>query len=347
MRCIQIHYITPYPASCLVRDDAGRPKTANIGGVTRGRVSKAAVCRAVRLSDAFAGALDGALAVRTRRIGEIVAERLAAEMDAEAAKAAAKLIVPAFGKADTDTPLRTNQVAFIAGHEVDAAVEIARRAAQGHEPTPEELSGLWNGQVRAVDVALFGRMLAQNNETRKVTAAVSMAHPFTVSAAPVEMDFYVAMDDRQEDQDEAGAGFTGHQGFVSGPFYGFASFDVRQAIENLGGDVDLASRGFAAFLKALLTVSPSGKQASFGSLSRAHWAMIEMGDTTPRTLAGAFFAPVRGENQIADAARLATALAEESDRTYGESLDRKSFDMLAGKGTLADLVSAADAFIRA
>ncbi len=93
-------------------------------------------------------------------------------------------------------------------------------------------------------------------------------------------------------------------------------------------------------------MSPSGKQAAFGSLSGAHWAMIEMGDTTPRTLAGAFFAPVRGENQIADAARLASTLAAESDRVYGETLERVSFDLLAGQGSLADLLSAADAFIR-
>ena len=71
-RFLQLHVLTFYPPANLNRDDTGRPKTAVIGGTTRLRVSSQSLKRAWRTSDVFRTALEGHLASRTQRLGEVV-----------------------------------------------------------------------------------------------------------------------------------------------------------------------------------------------------------------------------------------------------------------------------------
>ncbi|MFP3422946.1 type I-E CRISPR-associated protein Cas7/Cse4/CasC, partial [Bacillus sp. SIMBA_161] len=56
---IQFHFLTAYPAACLVRDDIGQPKTMMYGAARRGRVSSASLKRAIRVSELFANRLEG------------------------------------------------------------------------------------------------------------------------------------------------------------------------------------------------------------------------------------------------------------------------------------------------
>ena len=49
-RFIQLHYLTVYPLSNPNRDDLGRPKSAQFGGVNRLRISSQSLKRAARLS---------------------------------------------------------------------------------------------------------------------------------------------------------------------------------------------------------------------------------------------------------------------------------------------------------
>src|SRR5512133_3476303 len=73
---IDVHVLQTVPPSNLNRDDTGSPKTAVFGGVRRARVSSQAWKRATRL--AFDTLLDPSeLGVRTKRIVELVAERIA------------------------------------------------------------------------------------------------------------------------------------------------------------------------------------------------------------------------------------------------------------------------------
>lgn len=45
---LQLHLLTTYPPSNPNRDDQGRPKTANLGGAPRLRLSSQSVKRALR-----------------------------------------------------------------------------------------------------------------------------------------------------------------------------------------------------------------------------------------------------------------------------------------------------------
>ncbi|MCE1685662.1 type I-E CRISPR-associated protein Cas7/Cse4/CasC, partial [Enterobacter hormaechei] len=66
---IQLHLLTSYPPANLNRDDLGRPKTAQMGGFERLRISSQSLKRHWRISDLFQDALAGHLGFRTKRFG--------------------------------------------------------------------------------------------------------------------------------------------------------------------------------------------------------------------------------------------------------------------------------------
>jgi CRISPR system Cascade subunit CasC len=175
-----------------------------------------------------------------------------------------------------------------------------------------------------------------------MTAAAEVAHPFTVDRAQVEADFYVAKDDLKPADEDLGAGFMGEQGFSAGLFYGYANIDMNQLIGNLGGDASLAYATARSFIRAALTVSPSGKKASFGSNANATWAMVERGTCAPRSLAGAFLRPVTGEDHHAEAVQRAEKLSIAMSTAYDEDWKRASMDLFAGRGSLRELLGVVD-----
>jgi CRISPR system Cascade subunit CasC len=372
-RSVQIHFLTPYPASCLVRGADGRPKQVTYGGVPRGRISSAALKRAVRTQPDFAASIaaaGGEVGIRTAGVAGLVAASLvsdgAAQTDAERAAA---IVANAFGKVGEDAEEgETRQLAFVSPSEVAAARAVAARILAGEMPPPgpeaeaagkgkrgraagktgnddtkanpfaQHLRGLMASTTRAADIAMFGRMLAQKGdsglESSRMTAACEVAHPFTVGRAMVETDFFVARDDLQSD---APAGFLSEQFFLAGVFYGYARIDLDQLERNLGGDGKLAQASIEAFIRGVLTATPAGKRAPFNANAHAAWAMVEVGRHAPRSLAAAFVAPVGGEDQLNDAARRAERIAEQMDRAYGSHWRRATMDVGAGGGTLDDL----------
>ena len=96
----------------------------------------------------------------------------------------------------------------------------------------------------AVDIAMFGRMLADDPEFNR-EAAVQVAHAITTHRAVVEDDYYTAVDDLKRPSEDAGAGFVGEAGFGPGVFYLYACVNRDLLVRNLGGDEDLAGHGIA------------------------------------------------------------------------------------------------------
>ena len=143
----------------------------------------------------------------------------------------------------------------------------------------------------AADIAMFGRMLADNPDYNR-EAAVQVAHAITTHRVTVEDDYYTAIDDLKTAEEDAGAGFVGELGFGSGIFYLYACIDTELLQKNLGGERTLAADACAALAEAAATVSPKGKQPSFAARARAHYMLAEFGRVQPRTLAGAFVRPV-------------------------------------------------------
>lgn len=326
-RFIQIHALTVYAPSNLNRDDTGRPKTARFGG-ERLRISSQALKRAIRTSEAFKARVSGKNGQRTQRLGEELRDYLVSKgIAAEAATKGARQIAGIFGKPKPEAdrnPTHIEQLAFIAPAERTAAFALADRIAAGEAlpDNPEALAAeVLVASDTATDIAMFGRMLADNPHFNR-EAAVQVAHAITTHTVTVEDDFYTAVDDLKKPAEDAGAGFIGELGFGAGVFYLYACIDRALLEKNLGGDKTLANIAISALIEGLATASPTGKQASFASRARASYLRIEKGNQQPRSLAAAFLKPVRGDDLLQASVAALEKLAADMNTAYGACFDR-------------------------
>jgi CRISPR system Cascade subunit CasC len=340
-RFIQLHFLTFYPPSNLNRDDTGRPKTAFVGGAERLRVSSQSLKRAVRTSDVFEQRLRGHLGERTQRLGEDVRKHLSkAGMDDAAALATARKIAGIFGKLEDEKdghPAYIRQLAFVSPQERLAAFALADRALAG-EPIEPKADIVLQKTDTAADIAMFGRMLADNADFNR-EAAVQVAHAFTTHRVTVEDDYYTAVDDLKQKSEDAGAGFVGELGFGSGLFYLYVCVDRKLLVGNLAGEEGIAKSATAALVEALATVSPTGKQASFASRARASFLLVERGSQQPRTLAAAFAKPVSGGDIVEASIERLQTFRQHMDAAYGPCAEGAPCEMrVGGTGTLAEAI---------
>lgn len=341
---LQLHLLTAYPPSNPNRDDQGRPKQALVGGAPRLRLSSQSVKRALRLSEPFRQGLSGHMGQRTKFIAKDVLDHLiAGGMEPAQARIRAEEIAKVFGKIDPQDTKRPDEMqgttlAFVSPDERGFALALADKALAGEEmPKDKDLAKtVLRTADGAVDIAMFGRMLADNPDFNR-DAAVQVSHAITTHRAVAEDDYFTAVDDLKRDGNAGGA-HLGEHGFGSGVYYLYACVNTDLLVENLGGDKELAARGLRALVRAIATATPSGKQNSHAHHPRAGYVRAELGSNTPRDLTGAFFAPVRGDDLFDASARALERTAADIDRAYGAACDaHKIMDVPKGQGTLAEI----------
>lgn len=343
---IQLHLLTSYPAANLNRDDLGRPKTLVYGGAERIRISSQSLKRAIRGSEAFATAVGPALGVRTQGFAaKLVSELEARGLDHNQAVARVEAVIEhdRIGKVSRGKA-RTEQLVHLGPDEQARLSALADDLAAGPPKAMREALVLLQAP-RAADIAMFGRMLADNPRFN-VDAAVQVAHAFTTHRGVVEDDYYTAVDDLSDSQ-TASAAFMGVSQFSSGLFYGYVCVDADLLRRNLANDRGLAAAAVEGLVAAAMTVSPRGRQGSFASRARASFALVEVGDEAPRTLASAFQHPVGerpGEtDQLAASIARLRDLKADFSRVYGERFAAEAeLDLgAAGSATLAELMQTA------
>lgn len=164
--------------------------------------------------------------------------------------------------------------------------------------------------VGSVDIALFGRMLAEFPELN-VDAASQVAHLISTNQLKSEFDFFTAVDDINEEEGTQGAGMMGLTGYNSACFYGYSVVNVPQLVRNLGNDVELSLTGLAAYLRAYALALPTGKQTSFAAHTPPSLVMVVVRQgSAPVSLANAFESPTRSDG--------GASLVENSVKKLGE-----------------------------
>ncbi|MFH1057089.1 MAG: type I-E CRISPR-associated protein Cas7/Cse4/CasC [Pseudomonadota bacterium] len=338
-RFVQLHLLTFYAPSNLNRDDLNRPKTAHVGGALRLRVSSQSLKRAWRTSDVFRDRFADSLGTRTKEMGnQVYSQLLAQGVAGDKAQEWAVAIAGVFGKTKTEKPTEIEQLAHFTPQE-RAAIDalVARLAGGGGPPSAEDLQLLSRSDT-AVDIAMFGRMLAANPGFNS-DAAVQVAHAFTVNKATVEDDFFTAVDDLNKREEDVGAGHMGEVEFGSGVFYLYICVDCDRLRENLAGRQDLVGPAMRALTAAAATVAPTGKQNSFASRANALYLLAEKGDRQPRSLAAAFLKPVAGADQAGEAIGRLRACRADMDRAYGALADDfREMSVPTREGTLAEVL---------
>lgn len=338
---LQLHLLTAYPPANLNRDDMGQPKTADFGGRARLRISSQALKRAWRTDAVFQQTLDGHLGKRTQRLGRDIRDHLT-EQGVEAAQALtiARAVAGIFGKNTDDKKAPEKQadiaqLAFISPEERAAAFAAAEAMrATGAEPKRD---AILQSVDTAVDIAMFGRMLADAPDFNR-EAAVQVAHAITTHAVTVEDDFYTAVDDLKRPAEDAGAGFVGEAGFAAGLFYLYACIDLDLLTRNLGGNTALARAGVAALIRAAATVAPKGKQASFASRAHASYLLAERGMAAPRSLSVAFLKPVGAGDPLAASIKALRDQRAAFAEAYGDAPDFAEMAVGEAGGSLARVI---------
>lgn len=350
---VQFHLLTVYPPSNPNRDDQGRPKQAVFGGQPRLRLSSQSIKRALRESPWFAQGLAGQIGTRTKRLGEVIEQELAAQpgVAPDRAREVANAVAAVFSKleapkkGETQHP-HTTTLAFVSPEEWALARDLAARMLAGEAlPKDKELKKLVLRRADgAVDIAMFGRMLADDPDFNR-EAAVQVGHAITTHRALAEDDWYSAVDDLNKRED-TGAGHLGEHGFGSGVYYLYACANVDLLVENLAGDRALAARGLDALARALALATPRGKQNSHAHHPRPVYIRAERGSQQPRDLTGAFFRAVDlKSNDLAHCSVVALEdMAGRIDRAYGPACEATCvMNVLDGHGTLDQIAAFARA----
>ena len=306
---VEFHAIQNVPPSCLNRDDTGAPKDAMFGGTRRARISSQCLKRSQRRMFANSRLLTKEeLGIRTRNIVALIAKQLSERgcRDTTDAIESALKMVDLKVKARKDSTSQTEYLLFL-GHTGVAQLANLIEANVDELTSEKPKKSLKDGVEvcvsgsRAVDIALFGRMLA-NRKDFNVDAAAQVAHAISTHSVTRESDFFTAVDDFP--QQEADAGMLGTVEFNSSCLYRYAAVNLDQLISNLGNDQELALKGVAAFLRAAAMAIPTGKQNTFAAHTLPEFVGIAVHNTQPISLANAFQKPVwhRGhENGLAAA----------------------------------------------
>lgn len=116
-----------------------------------------------------------------------------------------------------------------------------------------------NSTLDALDIALFGRMVAKAADMN-VEAAASFAHAISTHKVSNEVEFFTAVDDCKT-EDESGSAHMGSLEFNSATYYRYVSLDLGQLAQTLGEDADMKT-AVAAFVKALYVAVPSARQTT-------------------------------------------------------------------------------------
>lgn len=367
---LDVHVLHAVPYSNLNRDNLGTPKQMVYGGAARARISSQCTKRAARLW--LEDNADLGEALRTRRLPQAVREELNRShgfSDEDSVTAVQQLFKSA-GIKVVETPageLQGDQLTFTTA---EAAQALAHKVANHREAIVNEdfkpAQSVRNDLLEPLRahnavIALCGRMLAESAAGVNVDGALQVAHAFTTHASAVEQDYFTAVDDVvQGDDEETGAGHINVNEYTSGVFYRHATIGLGNLRELLDDSGKTTADTASSFLKAFTFSEPTGKQNAANAHTRPSLVAATLRSDRPVSYAAAFEKPVsasRGGGHMTESiARLASHAAAETS-FYGNDGQAGAWYAVVGSvapdgpldslgqacASLVDLISAVEA----
>lgn len=361
---IDVHALQTVPPSNLNRDDTGAPKSAVYGGVPRARVSSQAWKRATRAYFSDEHLLEPSeLGVRTKKVAEVLAERISAldpaVAPADALQIAATVIENATGSkievpkrnaaakdGEEQPPPQSKYLMFLSARQLDSLAALAVEGApdikgyfkdKANKARAKEIADTRH----SVDIALFGRMVADSADIN-VDAAVQVAHAISVHRVENESDYYTAVDDRNTDA-EPGAGMIGTVDFNSATLYRYAALGVHQLADNLGQGLredepvtTPVRRAVEAFVHGFVASLPTGKINTFGHHTLPDAVIVKLRTTRPISFVAAFEEPVQADQTSGHVKEASARLAQyipDIERAYGDEESTLTWVLRVGPNT--------------
>lgn len=305
---LNYHILISHSPSCLNRDDMNMQKTAVFGGERRVRVSSQSLKRTMRTSDYYCEHLNDAKSIRTKRLNSQAEDNLKNRLcealkDRFDAATVSKTIELLSGKelekfnaqgiveGDAVAPWAVEEVAWFCEQMIASDGEPDKKNLV--KALKQDSEALRRSLESGLDIALSGRMATSGllSEIGKVDGALAVAHAITTHTVESDIDWFTAVDDLRE----LGSGHLDTQEFSSGVFYRYASLNISQLQENLGGaERSRALEIGSHVLHMLATLVPSAKQQSFAAHNLSDLALISLSDQ-PVSLANAFESPIQAK----------------------------------------------------
>ena len=351
-RFLQIHTLHSYPAALLNRDDTGMAKRMPFGDAVRTRISSQCLKRHWRTAEdpeSLRALADIPAALRSR---DTIARRVIAPLRerSDLNPAVADALLKAFNAGVYGGGEDSSRQSLLLGlPEVEFLQQRALAIAREHPQDPEAAAAAaaqlfaakgpagenfrvfrQNAALPAgLEGALFGRMVTAD-PAANISAAVHVAHAFTVHPQENEMDYFSSVDDLHEEADGPGAAYLGSTELTAGLFYGYVVLDVPELVSNLEGcpsaawqdaDRTLAGAVAARLLRMVATVTPGAKKGSTAPYGYAQLLLAELGETQPRSLAGAYRSPALP--QVGAATQALADHLTQMDAAYGMATARR------------------------
>ena len=286
---LDLHALQTVPPSNLNRDDTGSPKTAKFGGVVRSRVSSQSWKKAMRTYFVNSG-IDENVGIRSLNIVEYLAKEITnidTSKSMEDAMAQARDTFKNLGISTKDNKLQA--LLFVSKKQIH---ELAKASCDG-VTDKKQLKEILNTK-QAIDIALFGRMVA-NDASINEDASAQVAHAISTHEVQTEFDFFTATDDLKAEV-ESGAGMLGTVEFNSSTLYRYANLNIhelkRQLEENAKQIMDTIKIYVEAFIKSM----PTGKVNTFANQTLPEAILVVCRNDRPVNLVNAFENPVKAKN---------------------------------------------------
>ncbi len=313
---IEFHVIQNFGPSSLNLEETGAPKDCIFGGSRRARISSQCLKRAMREYFRENFTQERSLGERTSRIvGEIAARlekkgksKLEALRVAETALSGLGLRLSAKDRSKTEYLVfagnnEITKLAEVCLAKFDQLLSVYPPDAEGKTPrvvkntarrsiSPaiiDKLKAALDGG-KAVDLGLFGRMLADLPEKDR-EAAAQVAHALSTHRVVPEFDFYTAVDDLQP-ADLGGSFRLGNSEFNSACFYRYSNVNVDKLRENLQGDDELTRKTIETYIMAMANAAPGGRQNSYSTHEVPSFILAVLRNGGMVSLANAFIRSV-------------------------------------------------------
>jgi CRISPR system Cascade subunit CasC len=314
VNCVKIetHMLQNIPPSCVNRGDTGSPKDCTFGTYQRARISSQCIKRAIRKFCRDHGLLkEENMSQRTRRIFGEVVSRLRS-ITQKPAEETTKVVLAALGRIGIKTEKKndtyqTSVLLFLSNKWIHDFTAFCAKFFDILVSSPDEkndsselkealknLVVAFKTPTQAVDIALFGRMLADKDiKGAGVEAATQMAHAISTHKVVPDFDPFTAVDDISGPDEDTGAGHMDTTLFNSACYYRYSCVDYGLLATNLNNDKELATNGMSAFMEAQVKAMPSGKITAFANHTVPEFVMVVVRDHgQPLNLVNAFRNPI-------------------------------------------------------
>ena len=289
---LDIHAIQTVPPANINRDDTGSPKTAQYGGVTRARVSSQSWKRAIRKYFNENGDVEN-VGIRSLEIVKYVANKIVEKDGSISIEDAMDMADKTINAAKISTKDQKAKALFFLS---DKQAEKLAQASIDKVTDKNQLESILNDDI-SIDIALFGRMVADNTILNE-DASSQVAHAISTHAIQSEFDFFTAVDDLAP-EDNAGAGMLGTVEYNSSTLYRYANIALHDFYRQLA-DKEETINATKLFVKSFVESMATGKINTFANQTLPQAIVVSIRSDRPLNMVSAFEEPIKSDNGYVD-----------------------------------------------